>query len=114
MAKVTALSKLPWLPSFFIFLLFLAIETSPIIAKLLVPKGEYDFKLEDYETAIKTLVKQNVQQRAQILKADIIIVNKVYKDISEEDELYNYKQNIARNSIKLQADSFYKKQQKML
>jgi hypothetical protein len=28
-------------------LLFLAIETSPIIAKLLSPKGEYDFKLED-------------------------------------------------------------------
>jgi hypothetical protein len=29
----------------FIMLLFLAIETSPIIAKLLSPKGEYDYKL---------------------------------------------------------------------
>jgi hypothetical protein len=114
MARVTALGQLPWLPSFFIFLLFLAIETSPIIAKLLAPKGEYDFKLEDYETAIKTLVKQNVQQREQMLKADIAIDNKVYKDISEEDDLYNYKQKIARELMKLQADSFYKKQQKML
>src|SRR5690606_8359561 len=30
MARVNALGSLPWLPSFFIFLLFLAIETSPI------------------------------------------------------------------------------------
>jgi hypothetical protein len=114
MARVTALGKLPWLPSFFIFLLFLAIETSPIIAKLLAQKGEYDFKLEDAETAVKTWVQQQVQQREQMLKADIIIDNKVYKDISEEEELYTYKQKIARDLMKLQADSFYKKQQKML
>ena len=114
MARITALGKLPWLPSFFIFLLFLAIETSPIIAKLLAPKGEYDFKLENHETAIKTWVQQQVQQREQMLKADIVIDNKVYKDISEEEELYTYKQKIARNLMKLQADSFYKKQQKML
>jgi hypothetical protein len=114
MARVEALGKLPWLPSFFIFLLFLAIETSPIIAKLLAPKGEYDFKLEDYETAIKTLVQQQVQQREQMLKADIAIDYKVYKDIAEEEELYTYKQKIARDLMKLQADSFYKKQQKML
>ncbi len=114
MARVNALGKLPWLPSFFIFLLFLAIETSPIIAKLLSPKGEYDFKLEDTETTIETWVQQQVQQRAQMLKADIIIDNKVYKDISEEEELYTYKQKIARDLMKLQADSFYKKQQKML
>ncbi|WP_339662076.1 DUF4407 domain-containing protein [uncultured Polaribacter sp.] len=114
MARVTALGKLPWIPSFFIFLLFLAIETSPIIAKLLAPKGEYDFKLENAESAIKNWVKQQVQQREQMLKADISIDNKVYKDIAEEDELYNYKQKIARDLMKLQADSFYKKQQKML
>ena len=38
MARINALNKLAWFPSFFIFLLFLAIETSPIIAKLLAPK----------------------------------------------------------------------------
>ncbi|HMK06799.1 MAG TPA: DUF4407 domain-containing protein, partial [Flavobacterium sp.] len=47
MARINALNKLPSLPSWFIMLLFLAIETSPIIAKLLSPKGEYDYKLED-------------------------------------------------------------------
>ncbi len=114
MARINALGKLPWLPSFFIFLLFLAIETSPIFAKLIAPKGEYDFKLEEEETAIKTWVKQQVHQREEMLKADIIVNGKVYKTISEEEELYTYKQKIARDLMKLQADSFYKKQQKML
>lgn len=114
MARVNALNKLPWLPSFFIFLLFLAIETAPIFAKLVSPKGEYDFKLEDEETAIKTWVKQQVNQRSEMLQADIDINKKVYDDIKTEEELYDYKQKMARNLMKLQADSFYKKQQKML
>lgn len=114
MARINALDKLPWLPSFFIFLLFLAIETSPIFAKLISPKGEYDFKLEEQESAVKTWVKQQVQQREEMLKADIIINNKVYNDITEEEEIYAYKQKMARDLMKLQADSFYKKQQKML
>ena len=114
MARINALGKLPWLPSFFIFLLFLAIETSPIFAKLIASKGEYDFKLEDQETAVKTWVKQQVQQREKMLQTDIVVSKKVYDDISEEEELYTYKQKIARDLMKLQADSFYKKQQKML
>ena len=114
MARINALGKLPWLPSFFIFLLFLAIETSPIFAKLISPRGEYDFKLENNETAVKTWVQQQVQQREEMLKADININKKVYNTITEEEELYAYKQKMARDLMKLQADSFYKKQQKML
>ena len=63
MARMNALNALPWLPSFFIFLLFLATETSPIFAKLIAPKGEYDFKLEEQESAVKTWVDQQIQQR---------------------------------------------------
>lgn len=114
MARVNALGTLPWLPSFFIFLLFLAIETSPIFAKLLSPKGEYDFKLEDQETAIKSLVEQKVQERKLAIKADFSINDRVYTDISEEDELYEYKRKKARELMQLQADSFYKNQQKLL
>jgi hypothetical protein len=114
MARINALKKLPWLPSFFIFLLFLAIETSPIFAKLISPRGEYDFKLEDHETGIKTWVSQQTHQREQLLQADILINNNVYKALSDEEELYGYKQKMARNLMKLQADSFYKKQQQML
>ncbi|HMC01147.1 MAG TPA: DUF4407 domain-containing protein [Flavobacteriaceae bacterium] len=114
MARVNALGSLPWLPSFFIFLLFLAIETSPIFAKLLSPKGEYDFKLEDQETAIQTWVEQKVNERNILLQTDMSINNKIYNDIAEEEELYNYKRKKARELMQLQADAFFKHQQKAL
>ena len=87
MARVTALGKFPWLPSLFLLLLFLAIETPPIIAKLLVPKDPYNFKLEHYEIALKTLVIQNIRQRELMLNTCFTIDNKVYKDISEKNGL---------------------------
>lgn len=114
MARINALDKLPWLPSFFIFLLFLAIETAPIIAKLLAPKGEYDLRLEDHENSIKTWVAQKIDQREQILNTDTGLNNKVYEDIAEEDELYDYKKKKARELMQLQADAFYENQKKIL
>jgi len=114
MARINALGQLPWLPSFFIFLLFLAIETSPIIAKLLSPKGEFDFKLQDQETAVKTWVQQKVNERNLLLETDMNMNNKVYADISKEDELYNYKRKKARELMQLQSDSFFNHQKNVL
>ncbi|MGJ5642576.1 DUF4407 domain-containing protein [Formosa sp. S-31] len=114
MARVNALNTLPWLPSFFIFLLFLCIETAPIFSKLLSPKGEYDFKLEDEETAIQAWVSQQVNQRQLIVDTDATVNNKVYNDISEEDELYQYKKKKARELMQIQADAFYQKQKRFL
>tara|TARA_R110002050_G_scaffold300830_1_gene473840 strand:- start:2799 stop:3899 length:1101 start_codon:yes stop_codon:yes gene_type:complete len=114
MARVNALGKLPWLPSFFIFLLFLAIETSPILAKLLSPKGSYDYKLDDQETTIKTNALQNKSQRESMLKADFAINDRIYTDIENEDELYTYKLKKARELMQLQADAFFKHQKNVL
>ncbi|WOD44606.1 DUF4407 domain-containing protein [Hwangdonia lutea] len=114
MARVNALGELPWLPSFFIFLLFLAIETSPIFAKLLSPKGAYDFKLEDQETAIKTTVLQNKNQRETLLKTDSAINDRIYTDLENEEELYTYKRKKARELMQLQADAFIKHQKNAL
>ncbi|HEX9826182.1 MAG TPA: DUF4407 domain-containing protein [Flavobacteriaceae bacterium] len=114
MARINALGELPWIPSFFIFLLFLAIETSPIFAKLLSPKGEYDYKLEDVETAVKTWVEQKVNERNVLLKTDMALNNKIYNDIAEEDELYTYKRKKARELMQLQADAFFKHQKNAL
>ena len=114
MARINALEKLPWLPSFFIFLLFLAIETSPILAKLIAPKGEYDFKLQDIEDEVKTWVTQKVNQREQILKADTILNLAIYNDLAEEEEIYNYKKQKAREIMQLQADAFYTSQKKIV
>ena len=114
MARVNALSELPWLPSFFIFLLFLAIETSPIFAKLLSPKGEYDIKFNESESELKVWSEQKEMQRKAILETDHTINDRVYGDIAEEEELYNYKRKIARELMKKQQDAFYKKQTKIL
>ncbi|MCW4468262.1 DUF4407 domain-containing protein [Flavobacterium sp. MFBS3-15] len=110
MARINALNKLPWLPSFFIMLLFLAIETSPIIAKLLSPKGEYDFKLEDAEMAIKTNLDQNNYQRELLKSTDAGIYDDVYAEIRNDRELYNYKKKKAIEMLEMQADKFAEKQ----
>ena len=114
MARINALNELPWLPSFFIFLLFLAIETSPIFSKLIAPKGEYDFKLQDNENAVKTWVEQKVNQRASVLNTDTILNEAIYNELSEEEELYNYKKQKAREILQFQADAFYKSQKKVV
>ena len=114
MARINALNKLPWLPSFFIMLLFLAIETSPIIAKLLSPKSEYDFKQEDNEMGIKNMLAQNRYQSELQKKTDAEIYDKVYADIKEDKELYNYKKKSATELLKLQADGFVEKQKKSM
>ena len=114
MARVNALSELPWLPSFFIFLLFLAIETSPIFAKLISPKGEYDIKLNDNESELENWAQQNSYQRDVLLNADNVINDRVYGDISTEEELYAYKKKMASELMKKQQDAFYEKQARIL
>ena len=114
MARINALNKLPFLPSLFIMLLFLAIETSPIIAKLLSPKGEYDFKLEDNEMAVKTNLEQSNYQRELLRTTDAGIYDDVYADIRQDRELYNYKKKKAIELLEMQADSFSEKQKSVM
>ena len=114
MARVNALGKLPWLPSFFIFLLFLAIETSPIFAKLLSPKGEYDIKFNEAEGVIESWAAQNASQRKAVLETDFALNERVYGSIAEEEELYAYKMKISRELMKKQQEAFYNKQVKIL
>jgi len=114
MARINALGKLPWLPSFFIFLLFLAIETAPIIAKLLAPKGEYDYKFEEQESVVATWVTQKVEQRKLLLSTDASMNQNIYEDIKSEEELYRYKKEKAEELLRLQADSFHNTQLKGL
>ena len=114
MARVNALSQLPWLPSFFIFLLFLAIETSPIFAKLLASKGEYDYKVEDQETAVKSIVEQRIKERKLAVATDFKVNDRIYKTLSEEQELYDARLKQARELMKKQAEAHYKKQEGLL
>jgi len=114
MARINALQKLPLLPSLFIFLLFLAVETSPIIAKLLASKGAYDLKLEEQESALASWVNQQKTQREILVATDNKMNNIVYESLADEQELYAYKQKKARELMELQAEAFYKKQKRVL
>lgn len=114
MARINALNKLPFMPSFFIMLLFLAIETAPVIAKLLSAKGEYDYKLEDKEMGIVNMLAQNRYQSELQRKTDAEIYDKVYAEIKDDKELFNYKKQGALELLKLQADGFVEKQKKSM
>jgi hypothetical protein len=114
MARINALGELPWFPSFFIFLLFLAIETSPIVVKLLAPKGPYDLKLEDEESAVEIWVTQKVRQREHILATDSVLNEKIYGEIAEEEAVYAYKKEKAEELLRLQANAFHDLQVKNL
>jgi len=114
MARINALDKLPWLPSFFIMLLFLAIETSPIIAKLLAPKGEFDFKQEESETAMKATLQQNKYQRELLVKTSAEMHDKVYADIAGDKNLYDLQRKKAIELLELQAHNFVEKQKATL
>ncbi|REG96478.1 uncharacterized protein DUF4407 [Flavobacterium aquicola] len=114
MARINALNKLPWLPSFFIMLLFLAIETSPIIAKLLSPKGEYDFKLEDLETALKATLDQNKHQRELLIKTNASMHYKVYADIADDKRLYDLQRKNAEELLELQSNGFLERQKQTM
>ncbi|SEN53068.1 protein of unknown function [Flavobacterium sp. CF108] len=114
MARINALNKLPWLPSFFIMLLFLAIETSPIIAKLLAPKGEFDFKQEEAETAMKATLEQNKYQRELLMKTSAEMHDRVYADIAEDKALYDLQRKNAKELLELQSHNFLDKQKATL
>ncbi|MGC1516808.1 MAG: DUF4407 domain-containing protein, partial [Maribacter sp.] len=114
MARINALGTLAWFPSFFIFLLFLAIETSPIIAKLLAPKGEYDLKLQEEESILATWVAQKIAQRALIRSADNAMNQNIYEDLKVDEDVYRYKKKKAEELLRLQADRFHSVQVKGL
>ena len=114
MARIDALGELPWFPSFFIFLLFLAIESAPILVKLMTPKGPYDMKLEDEETTVAAWVKQKVDQRFKLADTDRILNEKIYGEIAEEEAVYAYKKQKAEELMRLQADRFHELQARNL
>jgi len=114
MARINALNKLPWLPSFFIMLLFLAIETSPIIAKLLAPKGEFDIKQEEAETAMKATLEQNKYQRELLIKTSASMHDKVYGDIAQDKRMYDLQRKNAEELLELQSNGFLEKQKQTI
>ena len=114
MARISALNELPVIPSMFILLLFMAIETAPVFAKVMAPKGAYDLKFEEQEETLKVWVTQQKNQREAVMQTDNTLNEKVYYDVAQDEEIYEYKRSKAKDILKLQSDSFYKKQRDVL
>ena len=108
MARINALSKLPSLPSLFIMLLFLAVETSPIIAKLLSPKGEFDFKQEAAELEIKSEIAQKQHYLSLQNQTDLEVSKKVFENLQNDKSLFEYQQKNALEALKSKSDQFLK------
>ena len=114
MARINALGELAWFPSFFILLLFMAIETAPVFAKVMAPKGAYDLKFDEQEDALRVWVTQQKNQRAAVLQTDTALNEKVYYDVAADEDIYDYKKQKAKDLLRLQSDAFYKKQSEVL
>ncbi len=114
MARINALGELAWFPSFFILLLFMAIETAPVFAKIMAPKGAYDLKFEAQEDRLKAWVAMQKNQRDAALSTDTALNEKVYYDVAEDQEVYDYKKQKAKELMRLQSDAFFKKQSEVL
>lgn len=66
--RLTSGSTSLWLANLFIILLFIAIETAPVLVKLISPIGPYDYRLAEIEydhelSWIKTKARKNAQLR---------------------------------------------------
>ncbi|WP_066833088.1 DUF4407 domain-containing protein [Rufibacter ruber] len=98
MARMEALDKLPWLPSFFIMLLFICLETAPIFTKLISKRGPYDDLLRDVETTteLESLEKLETRRREYDTRKAI---DEAGKDARLEHYSYN-----RRETVKTDAD----------
>ena len=83
-------------------------------AKLLSPKGEYDFKLEDIETALQATLSQDKYQRELLVKTSAAMHDKVYEDIAQDKKLYDLQRRKATELLELQANGFLEKQKSFL
>ncbi len=63
MARLDGLAQLPQLPSYFIMLLFICLETAPVFAKLFAGKGPYDEQLRNLEHGIAHAAQEAIRER---------------------------------------------------
>lgn len=99
MARMEALEKLPWLPSFFIMLLFICLETAPIFTKLISKRGPYDDLLRDIETTTELESLEKLESRRREYDT-----RKAIDEAGKEARMEHYSYN-RRETVKADADT---------
>jgi hypothetical protein len=99
MARLDGLSALPQIPSLFIMLLFICIETAPVLSKLFSSKGPYDEKLRNIEHEIEMSTIENINFRNHELNKKLTLYTNIDKAQVEQEILNN------KESLKIMADA---------
>ncbi len=110
MARIEALSRLPQWPQIFILLLFIAIETAPIFAKLVSKEGPYDAKLGFIESEILSGLKFKTAQNSKLIVSESLLDDRVYASLQEDDEDDQYRKQRARVFLNAKTDHFFDKE----
>lgn len=99
MARLDGLGKLPQTPSLFIMLLFICIETAPVLSKLFSAKGPYDEKLKNIEHEIELSTIENINYRNHELNKKLTLSTNIDKAQIEQEILNN------KESLKVVSDA---------
>ncbi len=99
MARIEALDTLPYLPSLFIFLLFLMVETAPIVTKLIASKSEYDFTVEAHIHEVQMQAEMNIHRIQNITSATKATDTKLYDFLVKDEAFLDQKQKAVRKSM---------------
>ncbi|QHL87846.1 DUF4407 domain-containing protein [Nibribacter ruber] len=98
MARIEAMEKLPLLPSLFITLLFICLETAPIFSKLISKRGPYDDLLRDVESTVELDSLEKLESRRREYDT-----RKAIEDAGKEARMEHYSYN-RREMVKADAD----------
>lgn len=109
MARIRALNDLPTMPSLFIMLLFLCVETAPILAKLLAPKGTYDYLLEESELAVKSRVEEQIRELKLLEKTYEQIQNESFAALKTDEQLASESKKTGKEILSGKIQAFGKK-----
>ncbi|WP_196895141.1 DUF4407 domain-containing protein [Aureivirga marina] len=108
--RIKAMGKLDFLPQFFIMLLFIIVETAPIITKFLTPKGIYDYHFQNEESHVKNWAEQEETKLDQMLKSANHINKVVHENVRKNEELIRYKTGKELEVQKSQTEAYLQKQ----
>ncbi|GAA4310977.1 DUF4407 domain-containing protein [Nibribacter koreensis] len=98
MARIEAMEKLPLLPSLFITLLFICLETAPIFSKLISKRGPYDDLLRDVESTVELDSLEKLEGRRREYDT-----RKAIEDVGKDARIEHYSYN-RRETVKADAD----------
>ena len=85
LARLSASNELPWGPGFFLVLMLALIEISPILSKILAPRGPYDEILARVEQEFYLRQRKKLEEEKLNLNKEVSLLNGLHEaEISEK------------------------------